>query len=111
MIRDFWRENTKMIMMMMTTTTSQRRRRGDDHDDDVMMMMMMMWREISSSHKVLSMIPDFWREKQSISVIWYLNVFFFFSNFELEQCNSGGFKLHKAILKAKDTKCSHMATT
>ena len=76
MIRDFWRENTKMIMMMMTTTTSQRRRRGDDHDDDVMMMMMM-WREISSSHKVLSMIPDFWREKQNISVIWYLNVLFF----------------------------------
>ena len=35
----------------------------------------------------------------------------FFSNIELEQCNSGGFKLHKAILKAKDTKCSHMATT
>ena len=35
MIRDFWRENTKMIMMMMmTTTTSQRRRRGDDDDDD-----------------------------------------------------------------------------
>ena len=77
MIRDFWRENTKMIMMMMMmTTTSQRRRRGDDDDDDVMMMMM--WREISSSHKVLSMIPDFWREKQSISVIWYLNVLVFF---------------------------------
>ena len=103
-IRDFWRENTKMIMMM-TTTRRRRRRRWPRW-----------WCEGKNPGGGSHHPTKFCRWSlifggKNRAFLWHEIKMIFFSNIELEQCNRGGFKLHKAILKTKDTKCSHMATT